>query len=214
MTDGRYIVFEGPDLVGKTTMANMAREWLAKEYEIDSIYAQQPGSTNLGRQLRHIIKHEQRIEIGRETEALVFVLDQMAFVENMALGAIDGGKWIISDRNNNISGLVYQVLNGVDPSRLNEFYSIVPTPKIDLIFVLQADSSIMVSRAKERGDEEWDRYESNADFMRRVYAAYDNLLESHRDRIADISKSCIYVDANRGIQEVFVDIKDYLAKLL
>jgi len=213
MTTGRYIVFEGPDLVGKTTMAKMAKSWLA-DYKIDSVYAQQPGSTNLGGQLRHIIKHEQRIEIGKETEALVFVLDQMAFVENIALGAIDSGKWIMSDRNNYLSALVYQVLNGVPASRLDEFYSIVPSPKIDLVFVLSADPSILAARAKARGDDRWDRYESNADFMRRVYTAYDEICDSHADRIGAISNNCVCLDANRDIEEVFEDIKTYLTKLL
>jgi dTMP kinase len=213
MTLGRYIVIEGPDLVGKTTIARMVQDWLAGE-GIDGVYAPQPGSTNLGEQLRHIIKHEQRIAIGKETEALVFVLDQMAFVENIALGALDGGKWVISDRNNYISGLIYQVLNGVEATRLDEFYSIVQTPKVDVVFILHADPSALAERAKKRDDKRWDRYESNPEFMDRVHSAYKKLLDNHGNRLANMSSSCIEIDANMAVEEVFSEIKTYLTKLL
>jgi len=211
---GRYIVFEGPDLVGKTTVAEMTRSWLLDEHGIDSVYAQQPGSTSLGQQLRHIIKHERRMAIGLETEAMVFVLDQMAFVENIALGALDGGKWIISDRNNNISALVYQALKGVKPSRIDEFYATVPSPQADVAFLLYANPKVLTLRAKNRGDEQWDRYESNKDFMASVYAAYDSILGDHGERIRRIAKDHVRLDAAEPIEQVFSKVKSYLSKLL
>lgn len=213
MKTGKYVVFEGPDLVGKTTMAQMVKTWLDDKHNIESFYAQQPGSTNLGKQLRHIVKHEQRIEIGLETEALMFVLDQMAFVENIAIETLNSGKWIISDRNNYISGLVYQTLNGVSPSRIDNFYAIIPTPPIDIVFVLRADKSI-ASRAKNRDSDAWDRYENNKDFMDKVYEAYNNLWLAHGLRINRIAKECVYINADRSIEEVFIEIINHLVKLL
>jgi dTMP kinase len=209
---GRYIAFEGPDLVGKTTQANLLRAWLLEEHGIDSIYAQQPGATNLGSQLRHIVKHEKRIEIGTETEAMIFVLDQMAFVENIARGALDAGKWIVSDRSNNISGLVYQVLHGVKPSRLDEFYSVVPSPRFDIVFLLRADPEKLIPRTRD--DPKWDRYESNKDFMNKVYSAYDSLLDDHGDRIAKIARECVCIDASKTVDEVFSEVKNHLLQLL
>lgn len=209
----KYIVFEGPDLVGKTTVAKEIRTWLHNEHETDSVYAQQPGSTALGAHLRHIIKHEERIEIGLETEAMLFALDQMAFIENIALAAIDSGKWIISDRNNYISGLIYQTINGVKASRLDEFYSVVPTPKIDVVFLLNASREKVAPRASSR-EKKWDRYESNTEFMTKVFAAYDRLLDEHRDRLAQITSSCVLIDAARDIPVVLEEIKKHLFRLL
>ena len=209
----KYIVFEGPDLAGKTTVAKEIKAWLASEHDTDAVYAQQPGSTALGSHLRHIIKHEERIKIGKETEAMVFVLDQMAFVENIALAAIDSGKWILSDRSNFISGLVYQVLNGVEASRLEGFHAVIPTPKIDIIFLLHAPMEKIASRARNR-DKKWDRYESDYSFMVRVFAAYDRLLDEHRDRLAKVASSCILIDAARDTSVVLEEIKEHLSKLL
>lgn len=209
----KYIAFEGPDLVGKTTVAKEIKTWLCNEHGIDSVYAQQPGSTALGTHLRHIIKHEERIEIGLETEAMLFALDQMAFVENIALAAIDSGKWILSDRNNYVSGLIYQVINGVRASRLDEFYAVVPTPKIDVIFLLTASREKVAPRASSR-EKKWDRYESNTEFMARVFAAYDKLLDDHQDRLARIASSCVLIDASRDIPIVLEEIKEHLFRLL
>jgi dTMP kinase len=214
MDKWRYICLEGPDLVGKTTMAERIQSWLT-EVGVESRIAPQPGSTNLGVQLRHIIKHDKRIAIGKETEAMVFVLDQMAFVENILLEARENGVWVISDRNNYISGLIYQVLNGVDPKRLDHFYSVIETPKMDMILLLQAPPPVLKDRVKKRcSPEKWDRYESNTDFMERVYAAYGRLLEEHLVRLSFIADSCMPIDASADEEAVFAQIEEQLKKLL
>jgi len=213
MNPSKYVVFEGPDLAGKTTVAKEVKLWLCKEHGIDSVYAPQPGSTALGAHLRHVIKHEERIEIGLETEAMLFALDQMAFVENIALAAIDSGKWILSDRNNFVSALVYQTINGVKASRLDGFYATIPTPKIDTIFLLQVQQEKIAPRASSR-EKKWDRYESNTEFMAKVFDAYDRLQEEHHDRLSRIARNCIPIDATRDVQVVLEEIKEHLFKLL
>jgi dTMP kinase len=213
MDKWRYICLEGPDLVGKTTMASRIKAWLA-EVGIESRVAPQPGSTNLGVQLRHIIKHDKRIAIGKETEAMVFVLDQMAFVENILTEAQENGTWIISDRNNYISGLIYQVLNGVAPERLDHFYSVIHAPKIDMIFLLRAPSTTLKERAAKRGTDGWDRYESNLEFMERVYKAYEDLMEENTMRLSFVADSCAPIDASGDEDAVFEQIEEELKKLL
>ena len=208
----RYICLEGPDCVGKSTMAKRIQAWLA-EIGIESIIAPQPGATALGQKLRQIIKHDDTINIGMETEAFVFVLDQMAFVEDLLVEAQKHGVWVISDRNNYISALVYQVLNGVDICRLDRFYSIVRSPKLDVTFLLQAPSSTLKNRI-DRDSKRWDRYESNIAFMERVYDAYGNLMNDHRSRLSWISQRCVPINAAADEDAVFGQIEVELKKLL
>jgi dTMP kinase len=213
MSKGRYICFEGGDLTGKTTMAHEVKGWLLSQGIVSKV-APQPGSTQLGEHLRHIVKHEKRILIGNETEALIFVLDHMAFVENILREALDEGIWILSDRNNYVSALVYQTLNGVDPDRLDEFYSIIPTPKLDVIFLLDAPLDALASRAEQRNDGKWDRYESNPGFMKKVYDSYVKLDKDHLARLSKIADSVCRIDAEGDQSTVFGRIKDHLTGLL
>jgi dTMP kinase len=209
MTKGRYICLEGGDSVGKSTQAELLNDWLLTK-GIEPILAPQPGATKFGSLLRQMVKHETDLQ-GLETEAMVFVLDHMSFVENVLLDALGRGAWVVSDRNDHISGMVYQVLNGVDPDRLDSFYSMVPTPKIDVVFLMHAPVSVLKTRADERGDTRWDRYESNSAFLERVYHRYNTLIDDHSDRLCKITNSCVSIDASAKIGNILDEIKSHLS---
>lgn len=215
---GKYIVLEGPDLVGKSTMAQMVSGWL-KSKDIKSIVAPQPGATDLGEKIRAIVKHDRGITLGQETEALMFVLDHMSFVETVLSKKLDEGIWVISDRHNFISALVYQVLNGVNPYRLEQFYSIFECcPRADMLLLLSATKQELKNRAPNR-PQTWDRYENNNDFMDKVVDAYENLTSTHGRRINDIvvkniDVSPIYHIESGEINNVFENIITLISNLL
>jgi len=207
MVNGHYICFEGPDLVGKSTIARQVNEWLTNA-GIKSIIAPQPGATPLGNRLREILKHDKDIKLGKETEAMMFVLDHMAFIENVLPNALSNG-WILSDRCNPISALVYQTLNGIQPKRLEQLYSIINSPLIDTLFIMNATKEVLRQRASER-PEKWDRYESNSSYMDNVRQAYVNLIESHTNYLYKLANRIIYIDANQTIDQVFKTVTDKL----
>ncbi len=212
---GRYYIFEGGDLTGKSTMAHMTQEWLT-ERGIKSVIAPQPGSTELGQKLRKMVKHDKSLDLGKETEAMIFVLDHLSFVETKLNKWLEEGMWVISDRNDHISGSVYQVLNGIDPDRLDALYSVVNTPKADGIFILKTSPEVLMKRAEERDDGNWDRYESNHEFMGKVYDTYDKLLTSS-NKVKKMVKDdgfCLYIDADHSIPQVFSVIMTALNKRL
>jgi dTMP kinase len=208
---GRYYIIEGPDLVGKSTVADRLGRWLY-ERQIKHIITPQPGATRLGGRLRQIIKHDKEITLGTETEAMMFVLDHLAFVEDLLYGQRE--EWIISDRNNYISALVYQALRGVNISRLDLFYSIVPTTKADGIFILNASEKNLAVRAKQR-PEVWDRYESNAKFMKAVHETYATLAKDHYGRLqAMLAPEGVIaeIDANADIDTVMKEVINIIDK--
>jgi len=214
---GKYYIFEGGDLTGKSTMAKMVAEWLT-EQGVKSVVAPQPGATEVGQKLRQMVKRDKTLELGKETEAMIFVLDHLSFVETKLNKLLGDGISVISDRNDHISGSVYQVINGIDSDRLDTFYSIVNTPKTDGIFVMRASPDVLKDRAGVRDGDNWDRYESNREFMDKVYSAYDYLLEGDSgNRINSMVKEdgfCCYVDADRTIPQVFSEVITIISKQL
>ena len=180
---GKYLCIEGPDCVGKSSIASRIQEWL-KTKGIESIVAPQPGATELGQKIRAIVKRDKDIKLGRETEAMMFVLDHMSFVENVLVDSLNNGVWVISDRHNYISALVYQVLCGVDPDRLREFYSLFQdAPKVDAMLILKTSVDELAKRAAKRNDTRWDRYENDDEFTLNVIAAYNSITKIHGDRM-------------------------------
>jgi len=210
---GRYIIYEGIDLSGKSTMARMCSDWL-RESGIKSIVAPQPGSTYLGKQLREIVKHDQSIKLGKITEGMIFALDHISFVETVLVETLNSGCWVLSDRHDFMSGLIYQVLNGVDPNTLKTLYSVANAPMADVMFILKASKDSLKVRAQKRADSKWDRYESNLAFMEKVREEYSQLLEKHKSCVDMISLRSLYINADKNVDEVFESIKTNLLTLI
>lgn len=214
---GKYVVLEGTDLSGKSTMVQLIHAWLS-ERNIPSIVAAQPGSTELGALLRQVVKHDKKIKIGKRSEAMMFALDHMAFCEEILNKTIDSGTWVISDRHDYISAMVYQALNGVDIGWLASLYTAMnDAPEVDAIFILHAPLDVLAKRAEKRNDGKWDRYESNTEFMKRVHDRYENLAPSLNSgmsgSILGHPQIFSYIDASLDKDKVFASIVEHLKRL-
>lgn len=228
--NGKFIVFEGPDNVGKTTVCKIINEWLNSK-GIKSSYVKHPGSTEVGKELRKISKNA-KYHIPPITEALINVADNSAFLEQILKPRIDNGEWVLNDRNNFISGLVYQKHSGVSFDDLDRMFDIVQDKdyKIDIVFILTADSKYLDNRKSKKisieGKEEHDRYEDRGkEYNDNIRNTYYNLMEDkeYRDRISEFVETrrdlefsrpmLFYINANNKIEEVIDMVKETLESL-
>ncbi len=225
MTRGKFIVFEGADSVGKSTIAKMIVEWL-KEQGIEAIYTKHPGSTDVGGELRKISKHSHS-KIPPITEALINAAANNAFIEQVLIPALDRGAWVIGDRCNYISSLVYQVASGVTLTCLDRIHDATHPnpPKIDMLFILRAPKEEVERRRTERNLIGYDRYEESPDYMSNVSAAYEVLANAHRDRLnkfvkttrggsGDPTPMAFYIDAGKKKGEVFDLVSESIKGIL
>ncbi len=72
MTEGRFIVLEGGDGVGKTTQAALLSSWLTAR-EIPHILAREPGGTPVGEAIREIVLDRGDLEMPAESELLLIL---------------------------------------------------------------------------------------------------------------------------------------------
>lgn len=200
---GKFIVFEGADLCGKSTIAKMTTDWL-NEQGINAIYTKHPGATNVGMELRKISKHS-NAHIPPITEALINAAANNAFIEEVLIPALNRGTWVIGDRNNFISSLVYQVASGITITSLDKVHEATHPnpPKIDMLFILKTPKAELDNRRQKREIYKFDRYESNSEYMDAVNKGYEILAEEHKQRLMKFVKSIKFVNSEEATPMAF-----------
>jgi dTMP kinase len=222
MEYGKNVCIEGPDLVGKSTSAKKLVEYL-QSIGKPAIYTRHPGATPLGKELRRIIENPE-ISVDGLTRGLLFATDNCAYISSILKPELEKGSWIISDRNNFISSIAYQIADGCSFDQLDRIhaatYPLESIPKIDLLLVLQADYETACSRrnatrSEASKQETFEKKMSNRKFFNNVSDAYDQLLGKHSDRLLKFVKPskhnnnipmCRYVDATKPFDEMFKNI--------
>lgn len=202
---GVFITLEGPDGSGKSTFTNKISEYM-KNKDINFIVTREPGGTPIGEKIRNIILDNDNINMGAETEALLYAAARSQHIHEKIIPALKEGKIVISDRFL-LSSLAYQGVGrglGIENVKMiNDFglRGIYP----DLILFFHVDPEVTLERKTVDGG---DRLEQEGnDFHKRVYKGYIELLEKYPKNI------CI-IDASKSVEEVFDQALSEIEKLI
>jgi dTMP kinase len=145
-----YIVFEGPDGSGKSTQATVAYDYIKSKGK-DVVLTRNPGATALGQKLRHLIKHDEEVEVDGFTERILFLADNSAFIHTILRPSLKEGKIVIADRSNFIGDYCYGVPLGVDAADLASLHRAIPDfPLIDNLIVYTCPVEISRERMSKR----------------------------------------------------------------
>lgn len=144
---GTLCVIEGIDGSGKTTVINNLQK-LFQTNAIQPIFTKEPGATQLGIQIRHMLL-EQTTPMCPKAEFLLFAADRAQHFETTIIPNLKQGNFIISDRMAD-SSLAYQgYVKGIDLDMIKTINSwcmdnITP----DLVFYLSIDAKTSLDRIK------------------------------------------------------------------
>jgi len=144
---GLLCVIEGIDGSGKTTVVQNLQT-LFDQTNIDTLITKEPGATQLGKQIRHILL-EQTSPTCAKAEFLLFAADRAQHFETVITAHLQKGSLIISDRMSD-SSLAYQgYVKGVDLSMISAvnrwcMQDIQP----DIVFYLRIDAQTAIDRIK------------------------------------------------------------------
>jgi dTMP kinase len=188
MYQGVFITFEGSEGSGKTTQAQMLKDYLEKRSK-EVILVREPGGTPVGEKLREILLESGgEIEIAPVTEALLFAADRAQLVSKVVRPALERGSIVIGDRYID-SSLAYQgVARGCGleaVKNLNEWATDGLEPNLTLFLDLPvAEGLARVSNV------EADRIESEKiEFHENVRSGYSMLQKIFSYRYAVINAS-------------------------
>lgn len=98
---GCLVAFEGVDGSGKTTQAQLLAGSLG------AVLTFEPGATELGGALRHLLLDPRRPSPVPRAEVLLMAADRAQHVDEVVLPALQSGRWVVTDRFSG-STLAYQ----------------------------------------------------------------------------------------------------------
>jgi len=184
MARGVFISFEGSEGCGKSTQIQRLAERL-RERGHRVLLTREPGGTEIGEQLRHLLQHSKAGHtMTPETELLLFTASRAQLVREVIVPALAEGTIVVADRFLD-STTVYQGvarrLDALQVAAINGFAVGEVLPRIT--FVLDLDPEVARRRMKQR-TLAFDRMESQPDaFYEAVRAGYLALAKTNPARV-------------------------------
>ena len=192
-----FIVFEGVDGAGKTTQLTQLVQWL-EHRGITVVTCKDPGSTELGEQLRSILLESADTPISMRAEMMMFTTARAQLVDEIVRPALAAGKTVVLDRYI-YSTIVYQGHAGNLPiDNIRQVNNIATEGlKPDLTFVID----LPVEVSMQRLGKSLDRMESRgAEYFEKVRAGF--IAESER-----ALKGIKLIDGNRSPEEIQTELQ-------
>jgi dTMP kinase len=169
----RFIVFEGGDGAGKDTQIAMLEKYLVeKGVREQYVFVRDPGSTEIGTQLREIVLHDARV--SRTAELLMYLAARVQLAHERIRPALEAGKVVVSNRFD-LSTIAYQIY-GRERLELLTFVKQMSEYALggirpDTVLLLDCPPDVGLRRAKAAG--ELDRFEEEKlSFHERVRQGY------------------------------------------
>ncbi len=183
-----FITFEGIDGVGKSTQLDLLQKWFEGQGK-EVIRTLEPGGTELGQEIRHLLLHRKG-DVAARAEALLYAADRAHHVATKIRPALAEGKVVLSDRYFD-SSVAYQGAArelDVDEVRNISLWAVdnlIP----DLTVLLDLDAQAAILRRNKTGTEP-DRLErEKVDFFERARAQYLELAKEPRFLVVDATLS-------------------------
>jgi dTMP kinase len=193
-----FVTFEGVDGSGKSTQADMLRDWLVGEGR-EVVATREPGGTPLGERVRELLLDGEAM--APWTEAALFTAARAELVDHVIGPALARGADVVSDRFLD-SSLAYQgVARGLGVHSVLGFNveairGVLP----DVTFVLL----VAVDEARKRSATARDRIEREGDaFLSLVDNGYRQLAGLFPQRI-------VAVDGERPVHDIAKEIRGHV----
>jgi dTMP kinase len=185
---GRFISLEGGEGVGKSTQVRALASAL-EDRGIECLVTREPGGSGGAEAIRELLLQGDDSRWGAEAEALLFAAARADHVQKTIRPALEGGRWVLSDRFVD-SSLAYQGGAGglgIETVRAINAFGIGETfPDRTLILLLEEGRD----RALERDRHEPDRIGGRSrDYHHKVETAFRLIAAEEPQRVRLINAS-------------------------
>ena len=183
-----FITFEGIDGVGKSTQLDLLQGWLESRGR-EVIRTLEPGGTELGQEIRHLLLHRKG-DVAARAEALLYAADRAHHVATKIRPALAEGKVVLSDRYFDSSVAYQGAARELDVEEVKNISlwavdNLIP----DLTVLLDLDAQAAIQRRNKTGTEP-DRLErEKVDFFERARSQYLELAKEPRFLVVDATLS-------------------------
>ena len=171
MTTGFFVVVEGPDGAGKTTLAAALAERM-REAGLDPVLVRQPGGTPAAERIREAFL-DAAVHFEPQTELLYICAARAHLVQEVIRPALAAGRVVISDRYE-LSTQAYQGAGrGLDRQTVALVNAVATgglRPHLTLVLDIPAEVGLLRQRESGKVGDRLER--ADAAFHRRVAAEY------------------------------------------
>lgn len=202
---GRFITFEGGEGCGKSTQLALLQKYLENKGQ-DVIATKEPGGTELGTELRHMLVTGDKDKMDAVAEALLYYADRRIHMTQKVWPALAQNKWVLSDRfaDSTVAYQYYGYSKKVEKSLLDNLYKIAVgdfKPDLTIIFDLDVEVGLARSFAKATGMKEQEtRHESRGtEFHRLLRQGFLEIAKQEPER-------CVVLNADKTIEELHQDV--------
>ncbi|QJC29394.1 dTMP kinase [Enterobacteriaceae endosymbiont of Plateumaris pusilla] len=204
MKKNQFIVVEGIDGSGKTTICNYIITLLHNINIHNIIYTHEPGGTPLAEKLRQLIKYSKNEILSNRTELLLIYASRLQLLDNILRPNINNC-WILSDRYD-LSSYAYQIggrgINEKDILFFQKF--IINNIKPNITIYLDVNPVISLNRIQLRKK---DRIEKES-------LIFFTKVRQYYLKIAKQDNNIIIIDANQNLYDVKLTVKKVIMKWL
>ena len=206
MTAGLFISLEGIDGVGKSTQSDLLEEFLRNAGR-EVVRTLEPGGTELGQEIRHLLLHRKG-DVAPRAEALLYAADRAHHVATKIRPALEHGQVVITDRYLD-SSVAYQgagrALKAEDVRAISMFAVEGLLP--DLTILLDLEASAAAERRNKTGEAP-DRLErEKIEFFEAVRQAFLDMAAAEPNR-------WLVIDARQSVEAMQEQIRARVSKLL
>lgn len=167
MEKGKFIVIEGIDGSGKSTLCKKISEKL-QEKGIPVFLTFEPSTSIYGKKLRESFTKKERPGIKKELE--LFTLDRREHINNEVNPALEKGIAVVCDRYY-FSTMAYQGAMGADPKEIRkENESLFPMPDLVIILVIKPEDAILrITKSRGEAPNNFEKL----DYLKKVSGLFD-----------------------------------------
>lgn len=155
-----FIIFEGPDGCGKTSVMHKVHTEILKKMPT-CIFTRDPGGTDIGNKIRSILLNPNFNDMNNATELLLYLASRSQLLYEVINPALLRGDIVLCDRFD-ISTNVYQgAIRGFNKSTLQYLSSIIFSVVPDFFVFLDVDSEVGLKRSYKAcadigGEDRWE----------------------------------------------------------
>ncbi len=171
-----FIVFEGLDASGKSTLINKVREALRQQQQ-PTLFLRDPGSTELGEKLRQLILATDSEAPVPRAETLMYQAARVQMVQKNIVPALKNKEWVLCDRFYSSTVAFQAFARGLDLKdieHLNHFvaHDCEPDLFVFLDISVQESQKRKENRALDLGVAQDRMEKENIEFQERVREGY------------------------------------------
>ena len=186
-----FITFEGIDFCGKSTQAELLKNYLISHNKNVHLI-REPGGTAISEKIREILLDKKNNAMVMETEIFLFSASRAQLVKEVIRPYLQKGYYVISDRFHDSSTAYQGYGRGLPVDTIMKIHNLAIGDTIpDVTFFIDIPKEVALERKAKKTHLELDRIEvSDSLFFERVREGYLYLAEKEkRFRIIDGTQS-------------------------